>query len=82
MNLKKGDENESNKQTSRPVSHGGSRTLMARIEAVNPLCHIFGHFHEGYGVTEREDLRTLFVNAAICDEDYHPDHLPITIEFI
>jgi hypothetical protein len=64
------------------LSHGGSKTLLSRIEEIDPSLHIFGHFHEGYGITQREGLRTLFVNAAICDEDYQPDHPPILIEFI
>mmetsp|Transcript_13317 Transcript_13317/g.15861 ORF Transcript_13317/g.15861 Transcript_13317/m.15861 type:complete len:273 (+) Transcript_13317:124-942(+) len=76
-----GDETEENK-SGRTVTHGGSHTLLTKVLEINPLLHIFGHFHEGHGVSSHPDTKTTFVNAAICDEDYHPDHLPILIEFI
>lgn len=60
--------------------HIGCVSLIQRVLEVNPLLHIFGHYHEGYGISTHEHLRTAFVNAAICDEDYQPVHPPILIE--
>lgn len=44
----------------------------------NLKLHVFGHIHEGYGVTHQEGLA--FVNASICDRKYIPCHKPIVIE--
>ena len=66
----------------KPLGHVGSRSLRGRVQQVEPLLHIFGHFHEGYGVSTCESLRTLFINAAICDEDYQPVHAPLLVEFV
>lgn len=63
------------------LSHIGSKTLLERVLAVEPIVHIFGHFHEGYGVSHKDGYRTLFVNAATCDEDYQPVNPAIVIEF-
>jgi Icc-related predicted phosphoesterase len=71
-----------NRVTGKPAGHLGSHSLLDRVLSVRPLVHVFGHFHEGYGVSTREDIGTVFVNAAICDEDYHPDHRPILVEFV
>jgi len=49
------------------AGHGGSRVLLERVLEVQPIIHVFGHFHEGHGITTHEDTSTLFVNAAICD---------------
>lgn len=76
------DEKLFNQRTGLPASHIGSRSLLQRILIVKPLLHVFGHFHEGYGVSHREDVPTTFVNAAICNEDYHPDNRPIVVEFV
>lgn len=37
---------------------------------MKPRLHVFGHIHDGHGFLERE--ATTFVNASVCDEDYHP----------
>lgn len=76
------------------LGHLGSRTLLEQILDLNPLVHVFGHFHEGYGVSTSDcklhckgdgnatssRLRTTFVNAAICDADYQPVNPPILLE--
>lgn len=59
----------------------GSRTLLDRVVAVRPALHIFGHIHTGHGLSSREDIATLFINAAICDEDYKPVQKPILVDF-
>ena len=35
---------------------------------VQPLIHVFGHIHEGYGVSQ--DAHTTYINASVLDEDY------------
>lgn len=64
------------------LTHAGSTTLRDRVREVNPLVHVFGHYHEGHGVSRMADRSTVFVNAAICDEDYQPVKLPIVVEFV
>lgn len=45
---------------------------------IKPLYHIFGHIHEGYGITT--DGHTQFVNASICTIRYRPDNPPIIFD--
>ena len=49
-----------------------------RIFEFKPSLNIFGHIHEGYGVTYENE--TTFVNASICNSKYEPINKPITIE--
>ncbi len=42
----------------------GDVELMKQIINIKPPLHIFGHNHEGYGVTKHNGLDTMFVNAA------------------
>jgi len=60
----------------------GSRVLRERVKDTSPLVHVFGHIHTGHGVSSSEGDRTLFVNAAICDEDYQPIQKPILIRLV
>jgi len=69
-----GDRNHCDKRT-------GSRTLLDRVIVVSPLLHVFGHIHTGHGASKRDGLSTLFINAAICDEDYKPIQKPFLLEF-
>jgi predicted phosphodiesterase len=50
--------------------HAGCKDLLGVVQRVKPKAHVFGHIHEGSGITKRDD--TLFVNAAICDASYRP----------
>jgi Icc-related predicted phosphoesterase len=45
---------------------------------INPKLHVFGHIHDGYGMTKIGN--TTFVNAAICTERYQPINAPIVID--
>lgn len=59
----------------------GCLELLLRVKRVNPTVHIFGHIHGGYGVTQSDEVpATTFVNAAICTENYAPEHKPIVFE--
>ena len=55
----------------------GCEDLLKRIEVVKPKYHIFGHIHEGYGITKND--HTTFVNASICNHKYRPINKPIVI---
>uniref|UniRef100_G3MPS1 Calcineurin-like phosphoesterase domain-containing protein n=1 Tax=Amblyomma maculatum TaxID=34609 RepID=G3MPS1_AMBMU len=71
-----------------PVGHGdhcvlnrhvGCVELLSVVQhRVRPRYHVFGHIHEGYGVTT--DGETVFVNAAICDVQYRPVNAPIIFD--
>lgn len=63
-------------------SYEGCADLSKRIGQIangNTLrAHIFGHIHYSHGIKKKGDVA--FINASICDEDYMPTNLPITIE--
>ena len=53
----------------------GCRDLLEAVERIRPCLHVFGHIHEGYGVTS--DALTTFVNASVVDRDYRQVHPPV-----
>ena len=59
----------------------GSKSLMTRVQDINPKYHIFGHIHEGYGTYESEDkyLTTKFINCSHVNELYEPVNKPVRI---
>ena len=60
-------------------THCGCVDLLAEVQQrVRPAYHIFGHIHEGYGVTS--DGVTTFVNASSCDVNYRPVQPPIVFD--
>lgn len=71
-----------------PLGHGdlavsklraGCLNLLHTIQSrVKPKYHIFGHIHEGYGITT--DGVTTFVNASSVTIQYHPSHPPIVFD--
>eukprot|EP00292_Cryptomonas_paramecium_P011834 CAMPEP_0113690986 /NCGR_PEP_ID=MMETSP0038_2-20120614/18144_1 /TAXON_ID=2898 /ORGANISM="Cryptomonas paramecium" /LENGTH=297 /DNA_ID=CAMNT_0000612469 /DNA_START=64 /DNA_END=957 /DNA_ORIENTATION=+ /assembly_acc=CAM_ASM_000170 len=73
-----------------PLGHGdlcsngqraGCLDLLRTIqERVKPAYHVFGHIHEGYGVTT--DGTTTFVNPSICDLRYRPLQNPIVFDLV
>ncbi len=52
--------------------------LSGRLLGKEPHYHVFGHCHNGYGVTKGFG-GTVAINAAICDEQYRPVNLPIVL---
>lgn len=58
--------------------HVGCEVLKEELKRIKPKLHIFGHIHHSYGTLERDG--TLFVNASINDEVYHPVRKPILVE--
>ena len=51
--------------------HIGDQGLLARVAAIRPLLHLFGHVHDDNGELVQDGTR--FVNAAIGDDDEDPD---------
>jgi Icc-related predicted phosphoesterase len=60
------------------VKYCGCEYLANRVKAVKPKAHIFGHIHEGYGVTKGD--HTLFVNPSLMDGGYRPENDVILID--
>jgi Icc-related predicted phosphoesterase len=56
----------------------GCTDLLDAIKIIKPKIHVFGHIHEGYGITS--EGKTLCINASICDLDYNPTNKPIVID--
>lgn len=57
----------------------GCDDLLSAVMRVKPQLHCFGHVHHSYGTAKLEHPDgkvTTFVNAAICNERYHPDNHP------
>lgn len=48
--------------------NAGCANLLTKIKETNPQYHIFGHIHEGFGLTKRN--QTTFINAASVDFNY------------
>ncbi len=59
--------------------NAGCRELLKAVERLKPKLHIFGHIHEGYGITSNE--HTKFINASSCTLGYQPINQPIVIEW-
>ncbi|ETO11143.1 hypothetical protein RFI_26236 [Reticulomyxa filosa] len=58
--------------------HVGCKDLLVRVKKIKPKFHIFGHIHEGYGVTTRkDDPSTIFINASSVTVVYKPENKPI-----
>ncbi len=56
----------------------GCADLLERIQQINPKYNVFGHIHEGYGRTRRNN--TVFINASVCDGRYRPVNRPVVFE--
>uniref|UniRef100_A0A1A9WTM5 Calcineurin-like phosphoesterase domain-containing protein n=1 Tax=Glossina brevipalpis TaxID=37001 RepID=A0A1A9WTM5_9MUSC len=71
-----------------PLGHGdlccsgvraGCVELLNSIQKrIKPKYHVFGHIHEGYGITS--DGRVIYVNASTCDINYLPNNSPIVFD--
>lgn len=58
--------------------HAGCEQLLHRVQKLRPRYHVFGHIHEGYGVTS--DGITTYVNASTCNLEYKPVNPPIVFD--
>lgn len=60
-----------------PPKNAGCFELLARLRTLRPQYHLFGHIHEGYGITISDEVPgTTFVNASICNVAYEPGNPP------
>jgi predicted phosphohydrolase len=59
-------------------THVGCANLFTTIRDLKLKLHVFGHIHDGYGIEVKNNI--MFVNAAICTEQYKPINAPRTIE--
>ena len=48
--------------------------LLRAVQTIRPLYHVFGHMHEGYGMTE-DGIGTVYVNAR-CPSAHLPAKTP------
>jgi predicted phosphohydrolase len=56
----------------------GCGDLKRELNRVRPRLHVFGHIHEGCGVTRADG--TIYVNASVCDKDYRPVNPPVVVD--
>lgn len=71
-----------------PLGHGdlccsgvraGCVELLSSVQKrIKPKYHVFGHIHEGYGITS--DGAIIYVNASTCDINYLPNNPPIVFD--
>jgi Icc-related predicted phosphoesterase len=65
------------------TAHGnsvGCEDLLRRVDEIKPMLNIFGHIHEGAGITHNS--HTTFINACICNLSYRPGNQPIVYDLI
>lgn len=60
--------------------HVGCKALLNKVNTVQPLYHIFGHIHEGYGINNAKN--TTFINASLLTEKYVYKNKPIEINLL
>jgi Icc-related predicted phosphoesterase len=56
----------------------GCEELAIRLATVQPLLHVFGHIHGGYGFHKKAG--TTYINASVCDEAYIPVHPVLVVD--
>lgn len=59
----------------------GCELLFDRLKdgAIKPKIHAFGHIHGSYGIKQLE--HTLFLNSALCNENYDPVNPPHVVDY-
>lgn len=66
-------------QTGRTINVGCAELSKKILELKDLRYHSFGHLHRDGG--QSIDIGGIkFINAAICDDDYKPVHLPVIVE--
>lgn len=65
----------------RPGRAVGCLELLQAVARVQPAWHVYGHIHEGYGISQSDEVPgTRFVNAALCEADYHSLREPLVFD--
>ena len=71
-----------------PFGHGdrlfngeavGCNDLLKAVKRVQPVLHVFGHIHEGYG--QFNENSTAFINSSNCDLYFRPVNPPIVYDY-
>lgn len=57
----------------------GSAALLYKVIEIRPRLHLFGHAHNGYGVTRWKNM--VFSNASVVDEDYNIANVARLMEY-
>lgn len=60
------------------LANVGCEDLLARIDQLSLVAHVFGHIHEGYGLYERGGAQ--LINASTCTARYEPVNPPVVLE--
>jgi predicted phosphohydrolase len=58
--------------------HAGCEELAAAVGLLRPRLHIFGHIHEGAGLSA--DGATRYLNASVVDLSYRPVQPPLVVD--
>lgn len=58
--------------------HCGSTALLGALQDINPALHVFGHIHEGYGLTIVD--QTLHANVSVLNHVYDVANEPFEID--
>ena len=58
--------------------NAGCEELLPVVKKIKPILHLFGHIHEGYGVSVENDIT--FVNASVCTLKYNPSNPAIVFD--
>ena len=56
----------------------GCEDLLERVLQIRPKFHLFGHIHEAYGMTRRNNIT--FINASICNGLFMPANEPVVFD--
>ncbi|ROT85583.1 Metallophosphoesterase domain-containing protein 1 [Penaeus vannamei] len=64
--------------TARKKRAGCEDLLEAVQRRVKPKYHVFGHIHEGYGVSK--DAHTVYMNASVCNSRYQAVNIPLVFD--
>lgn len=57
--------------------HRGNATLAELLKKLHPTCHLFGHEHDAYGKTIKENV--IYSNACVVDSRYNLTNNPTII---
>jgi Icc-related predicted phosphoesterase len=63
-----------------PKTDTGCEDLLAAVQKIKPLVHVFGHIHQDYGVTK--DEHTTYINACNLTTSYKVQNEPIVFDLI
>lgn len=59
----------------------GCVELLAAVRRVRPRLHVFGHIHEGHGVSLSDEVSpTIFANAATCTVTHEATNPPLVVD--